>query len=428
MTSRTRIFCIFRKIPKGTNHRRLLMISDLEHIFSDSTKNMKRSAIREILKFLQKPEIISFGGGLPAPESFPVKELKQIFNELMDEEGPEALQYGATEGVRELRKILMERYQKEGLNIGIDNLAVTTSSQQALYILGKIFLDKGDKVVCGLPSYLGGISAFRTFGADMHGIRTDEKGMRSDHLEEKLKEFRNQGTKPKFIYVIPDFQNPTGITMPESRRKEIINLAREYDVLIVEDNPYREIRFEGEPQRTIFELDNSWQAITLGSLSKTFSPGLRLGWAIGDKNIIDQMVIAKQSLDLCTPTLTQKLAARYIKEGYFDEHLKKITRQYKRKRDNMIEAFRKYMPEGVTWNEPHGGLFLFLYLPEYMDSQKLFYTAITKEVAFVMGDVFHCDGSGKNTLRINFSYVDEERATEGIKRLAHAIKEEMKTQ
>lgn len=428
MTSRTRIFCTFRKIPKGTNHRRLLMISDLEHIFSDSTKNMKRSAIREILKFLQKPEIISFGGGLPAPESFPVKELKQIFNELMDEEGPEALQYGATEGVRELRKILMERYQKEGLNIGIDNLAVTTSSQQALYILGKIFLDKGDKVVCGLPSYLGGISAFRTFGADMHGIRTDEKGMRSDHLEEKLKEFRNQGTKPKFIYVIPDFQNPTGITMPESRRKEIINLAREYDVLIVEDNPYREIRFEGEPQRTIFELDNSWQAITLGSLSKTFSPGLRLGWAIGDKNIIDQMVIAKQSLDLCTPTLTQKLAARYIKEGYFDEHLKKITRQYKRKRDNMIEAFRKYMPEGVTWNEPHGGLFLFLYLPEYMDSQKLFYTAITKEVAFVMGDVFHCDGSGKNTLRINFSYVDEERATEGIKRLAHAIKEEMKTQ
>jgi len=404
------------------------MISDLEHIFSDSTKNMKRSAIREILKFLQKPEIISFGGGLPAPESFPVKELKQIFNELMDEEGPEALQYGATEGVRELRKILMERYQKEGLNIGIDNLAVTTSSQQALYILGKIFLDKGDKVVCGLPSYLGGISAFRTFGADMHGIRTDEKGMRSDHLEEKLKEFRNQGTKPKFIYVIPDFQNPTGITMPESRRKEIINLAREYDVLIVEDNPYREIRFEGEPQRTIFELDNSWQVITLGSLSKTFSPGLRLGWAIGDKNIIDQMVIAKQSLDLCTPTLTQKLAARYIKEGYFDEHLKKITRQYKRKRDNMIEAFRKYMPEGVTWNEPHGGLFLFLYLPEYMDSQKLFYTAITKEVAFVMGDVFHCDGSGKNTLRINFSYVDEERATEGIKRLAHAIKEEMKTQ
>lgn len=404
------------------------MISDLEHIFSDSTKNMKRSAIREILKFLQKPEIISFGGGLPAPESFPVKELKQIFNELMDEEGPEALQYGATEGVRELRKILMERYQKEGLNIGIDNLAVTTSSQQALYILGKIFLDKGDKVVCGLPSYLGGISAFRTFGADMHGIRTDEKGMRSDHLEEKLKEFRNQGTKPKFIYVIPDFQNPTGITMPESRRKEIINLAREYDVLIVEDNPYREIRFEGEPQRTIFELDNSWQAITLGSLSKTFSPGLRLGWAIGDKNIIDQMVIAKQSLDLCTPTLTQKLAARYIKEGYFDAHLKKITRQYKRKRDNMIEAFRKYMPEGVTWNEPHGGLFLFLYLPEYMDSQKLFYTAITKEVAFVMGDVFHCDGSGKNTLRINFSYVDEERATEGIKRLAHAIKEEMKTQ
>ncbi|MCF8335244.1 MAG: PLP-dependent aminotransferase family protein [Bacteroidales bacterium] len=402
------------------------MINDLEQIFSDSAKNMKRSAIREILKLTQKPEIISFGGGLPAPESFPVTSLKQLVNELMDEEGAEALQYGATEGVMELREILLERYQKEGLNIGIDNLTITTSSQQGLYILGKIFLDKGDEVICGLPSYLGGISAFRTFGCEIHGIRTDEKGMRSDQLEQKLKELKEQDTKPKFIYVIPDFQNPTGITMPESRRNEIIELAVAYDVLIVEDNPYREIRFEGEPQRTISGLDNNGQVVTLGSLSKTFSPGLRLGWAIGHKDIIDKMVIAKQSLDLCTPTLTQKLAARYIRKGYFDENLKKTTEQYRRKRDNMIKAFRKYMPEGVTWNEPEGGLFLFVYLPEYMDAEKLFYTAIKKEVAFVMGNVFHCDDSGKNTMRINFSFVSEERATEGIKRLANAIKEEMK--
>ena len=270
------------------------MVSDLEQIFSQSAKGIKRSAIREILKLTQRPEVISFGGGLPSPESFPVKELKEIINELLDEDGPAALQYGATEGVMELREIMVDRYKKEGLNIDIDNLSIITSSQQGLYLLGKIFLDPGDKVLCGLPSYLGGISAFNTFGADLQGIPFDDQGMRSDKLEEKLSELQDKGQKPKFIYIIPDFQNPAGITMPESRRKEIIHLARKYDVLMVEDSPYREIRFEGEHQKTLFELDNQGQVITLGTFSKTFAPGFRLGWAIAHQNIIDKMVVAKQ--------------------------------------------------------------------------------------------------------------------------------------
>jgi 2-aminoadipate transaminase len=401
------------------------MVSDLQQIFSDSAKNMKRSAIREILKLTQKPEVISFGGGLPSPESFPVKDLKAIVNELLDEDGPGALQYGATEGVMELRQVMLERYQKEGFNIELENLSITTSSQQGLYLLGKIFLDKDDKIICGLPSYLGGISAFSTFGADMHGIPFDDQGMRSDKLEEKLKALQEKGTKPKFIYIIPDFQNPAGITMPESRREEIINLARKYDVLIVEDSPYREIRFEGEHQKTLFELDNQGQVITLGTFSKTFAPGFRLGWAIAHKDIIDKMVIAKQSMDLCTPTFNQKIAARAIKKGLFDENLKKTVAQYHSKRDNMLQAFREYMPDGVTWTEPEGGLFLFLTLPEHMDSEKLFHKAIDKNVAYVMGSVFHCDGTGKNTMRINFSYVNEEDAKEGVKRLAEAIRENM---
>jgi len=401
------------------------MISDLQQIFSESAQNMKRSAIREILKLTQKPEVISFGGGLPSPESFPISEMKEIIYELLDEDGPGALQYGATEGVPELRRILVKRYQEEGLNIELDNLSITTSSQQGLYILGKIFLDKGDRIICGLPSYLGGISAFSTFGADMHGIPFDDKGMRSDKLEEKLREFHNQGTKPKFIYIIPDFQNPAGITMPEARRKEIIDLARKYDVLIIEDSPYREIRFEGKPQKTLFELDNQGQVITLGTFSKTFAPGFRLGWALAHKDIIDKMVIAKQSMDLCTPTFNQKIAARAIKKGLFDENLKKTVAQYHSKRDNMLQAFREYMPRGVTWTEPEGGLFLFLSLPEHMDAEKLFYKAIEKNVAYVMGSVFHCDGSGKNTMRINFSFVPEEKAREGVRRLAEAIKENM---
>jgi len=401
------------------------MISDLQQVFSESAQNMKRSAIREILKLTQKPEVISFGGGLPSPESFPVEDLKEIINELLDEDGPGALQYGATEGVPELREIMVERYRKEGFNIETDNLSITTSSQQGLYILGKIFLDKGDKIICGLPSYLGGISAFSTFGADMHGIPFDKQGMRSDKLEEKLQELKDQGTPPKFIYIIPDFQNPAGITMPEERRKKIIELARKYDVLIIEDSPYREIRFEGESQKTLFQLDNRGQVVTLGTFSKTFAPGFRLGWAIAHKDIIDKMVIAKQSMDLCTPTFNQKIAARAIKKGLFDENLKKTVAQYHSKRDNMLRAFREHMPEEVTWTEPEGGLFLFLTLPEHMDAEKLFYKAIEKNVAYVMGSVFHCDGSGKNTMRINFSFVPEDKAQEGVKRLAEAIRENM---
>lgn len=387
---------------------------------------MKRSAIREILKLTQKPDVISFGGGLPSAESFPVEELKDIMIELLNEDGASALQYSATEGVPELKEILLERHQKEGFDIKNENLSIITSSQQGLYLLGKIFIDPGDKVICGLPSYLGGISAFSTFGADLQGIKFDEKGMRADLLEKKLKDLKAADDMPKFIYIIPDFQNPAGITMPESRRKEILEIAKKYDILIVEDSPYREIRFEGEFQKTLFQLDNTGQVITLGTFSKTFAPGFRLGWAIGNEEIIDKMVIAKQSIDLCTPTLTQKIAARYIKKGLFDKNLKKTITQYHRKRDNMLQAFRQYMPEGVTWTEPEGGLFLFLNLPEYMDAEKLFHRAIEKNVAFVMGSVFHCDGSGKNTMRINFSYMSEEKTTEGVKRLAEAIKEEMK--
>ncbi|MFP4019381.1 MAG: PLP-dependent aminotransferase family protein [Bacteroidales bacterium] len=401
------------------------MISDLEHIFSESAKGIKRSAIREILKLTQKPEVISFGGGLPSPESFPVEDLKNIVSEILEEDGPGALQYSATEGIPELRKILTERHQKEGFDIGVDNVSIITSSQQGLYILGKIFLDKGDKVICGLPSYLGGISAFNTFGAELIGIKFDESGMRADKLDETLQNLKAKGEKPKFIYVIPDFQNPAGITMPEKRRQEILKIAKKYDVLIVEDSPYKQIRFEGEDQKTLFQLDNTGHVITLGTFSKTFAPGFRLGYAIAHKDIIDKMVVAKQSMDLCTPTFNQKIAAKYIEKGLFDSNLKNTIQQYRKKRDNMIKAFNEYMPEGVSWTEPEGGLFLFITLPEQMDAEKLFYKAIEKNVAFVMGNVFHCDNSGKNTMRINFSFVPEEKATEGVKKLAEAIKEEM---
>ncbi|MDY6915397.1 MAG: PLP-dependent aminotransferase family protein, partial [Candidatus Cloacimonadota bacterium] len=297
--------------------------------------------------------------------------------------------------------------------------------QQGLDLVSKIFIDRGDKMICGLPSYLGGLSAFNAYGAKPVGIKFDENGMRADKLEKTLAEMKENGEKPKFIYVIPDFQNPAGVTMPEFRRKEILDIAKKYDVLVVEDSPYKELRFEGEHQKTLYALDNSGQVITLGTFSKIFVPGFRLGWVVAHEDVIDQLVKAKQATDLCTSPFVQKIAVKYIEKGYYEKNLKKTIENYRQKKEVMMEAFEKYMPEGVTWTNPEGGLFLFLTLPEGMDSEKLFLKAIEKKVAFVIGHVFHCDGSGKNTMRINFSYATKEQNVEGVKRLAAVIKEEM---
>ncbi len=397
------------------------MITNLENILSDSAKGMKRSVIRELLKLTQRPDIISFAGGLPAPSTFPIEELKQISNEVLEEEGSSALQYGQTEGETHLREILLERYQKIGLNISIDNISILTSSQQGLDLAGKIFINRGDKIICGLPSYLGGLGAFSNYGAIPVGIKFDEFGMRSDLLEESLSKLEAANDLPKFIYVIPDFQNPAGITMPEWRRLEIINIAKKYNILIIEDSPYRELRFEGESQRMMYDLDNSGQVICLGTFSKIFVPGFRIGWVIAHEAILDKFVKAKQSTDLCTSPFVQKIAARYLEKGLFDKNLKNIIKMYHRKRDVMLEAFEEFMPKGVKWTKPEGGLFLFLILPEDMDAEDLFEIAIKKNVAFVLGSVFHCDGSGKNTMRINFSYMDEDQNRIGVQRLAESI-------
>jgi 2-aminoadipate transaminase len=297
---------------------------------------MKKSAIRELLKLTQDPEIISFAGGLPAPESFPVKELNEVLEKVMRDEPSIALQYGSTEGDNLLRTLLVERYRKEGLNISMKNLIITTASQQALDHIAKIFVNPGDKVIVGLPSYLGALSAFNSYGADMIGIPLDHDGMSAEKLEDELKRLKAMNQKPKFIYVIPDFQNPSGITMSKKRRLEIIAIAKKYDVLIVEDSPYRELRFEGEPVEMMYALDNTEQVITLGTFSKIFAPGFRIGWIIGNEDILDKIVTAKQSSDLCTPPYTQRIAARYVEAGHLDKNIKKIIDLYRDKRDGML--------------------------------------------------------------------------------------------
>ena len=402
------------------------MVSDLQSILSDAARGMKKSAIRELLKLTKDPEIISFAGGLPAPETFPIEELVEITNEVLREDGPKALQYGSTEGDDKLRELIAELYKKMGFDISIENVMITTASQQGLDLLAKIFINRGDKILVGLPSYLGGLQAFKAYGAELVGIEFDESGMRSDDLETKLAELKTTNDLPKFIYIIPDFQNPAGVTMPEKRRKEIIEIARKYDVLIIEDSPYKEIRFEGEHQESLYTLEGRGQVINFGTFSKIFVPGFRIGWIIAYPEIIDKFVKAKQATDLCTSPFVQKIAAKYMEKGCFEINLNKTIQLYKEKKDIMMKAFEKYMPEGVTWTKPEGGLFLFITLPDYMDSEVLFQKAIKKKVAFVVGHAFYCNGKGRNTMRINFSYVPKELNEIGVKRLAEVIKAEMK--
>ncbi len=403
------------------------MTNTFDRFFSNSSQLMKKSAIREILKVTQRPEMISFAGGLPSPDSFPIEDIKRICSEVLDEEGPAALQYSTTEGDNKLRSLLVGRHKKDGLNLTINNIAITTGSQQALDLVGKIFINPGDVVLCGLPSYLGGLNAFSVYGARLKGIPLDDQGMRPDLLEKSIIKLKEEKSVVKFIYIIPDFQNPTGVTLPLSRRLEIIHIAEKYDLIILEDSPYRDVRFEGMPQPLMSSLDTSGRVITLSTFSKILAPGFRLAWVVGHPEIIDKIVTAKQSADLCSPAFVQKITARYMEQGLLDVNLKKTVALYRDRRDYMLKCFREFMPEGVKWTEPEGGLFLFVTLPPSMDAARLLERAIKKNVVFVCGSVFFCNNEGQNTMRINFSFSGPEDTRKGVSRLAEAIREEMES-
>ncbi|MFY9116097.1 MAG: PLP-dependent aminotransferase family protein [Bacteroidales bacterium] len=391
----------------------------LQSIISDNAKSMKRSAIRDLLKMATRPEIISFGGGFPDITAFPVEELREVVNEVLDENALQALQYGETLGVKKLREVLAQRYRDQGIDVTYENFIITTSSQQAIDMVTQLFINPGDTLVCGLPSYLGALQAFQAHRANPVGVPKDEE------LRTVVNALVMAGRKPKFIYAIPDFQNPSGVTMNIEQRLNVIEVAKEFDLLILEDSPYREIRFSGEEMPQIYSLDKEGRTMLLGTFSKTFVPGFRLGWVMAPVPIIEKLEVVKQSTDLCAPVFNQFIAARYIEKGYYDKNIERIKINYRNKRDNMMAAFEKYMPEGVTWTNPEGGLFLFVTLPEGYDASELFRIAVQEDVAFVIGEAFHCDGSGKNTLRINFSYMEESRAEEGVRRLGNAIKKMM---
>ena len=401
------------------------MIKDLTAFYSKNALSMKRSEIRDLLKVTRQPDMISFAGGLPAPETFPVGDLEEISCNILREKGALALQYGPTEGEWVLREEIAKWMAHEKPSIKPENILVTSGSQQGLDIMGRVFLDPKDIVIVELPTYIGGLQAFTAYRARMIGVTQDEQGMRMDLLEKVLEKLANRKKKPKFIYVVPDFQNPSGVTMSLERRRKLLQLAYKYEIPIVEDSPYRDLRFTGESVPAIYSLDKEDQVIVLGTFSKLLCPGLRLAWIMAPTAWMDRIVVSKQSMDLCSPTYTQLIVAEYMKRGLMPKQIEKIRKLYARKRQVMLDALEKYMPKGVTWTKPEGGLFLWAKLPKKMSTNELFPKALENKVAYVIGSAFHCDGKGHNAMRLNFSYSSEQQIDEGIKRLAKMVKENM---
>lgn len=392
----------------------------MKYQYADRMANMKESEIRELLKLTERPEVISFAGGLPAPELFPMKEIKEVTNWVLDHCGETALQYTTTEGLKSLRGWIANRMNAQlGTTFDEDNIMLTHGSQQALDFLGKIFLDKGDTVLCESPTYLAAISAFRAYECQFAEIESDDCGMRPASLEQAL----IQAEGKKVIYVIPNFQNPTGRTWSLERRKKLAELAAEYHAIVLEDNPYGELRFEGDFLPSIKSFDTTGNVLCTGSFSKIFCPGYRIGWVAGEKELIQKFVLVKQGADLQCNTMAQLTIASYLEKYDIDEHIHELRRIYKRRRDLAMETIRQAFPLGVQCTKPDGGLFLWVELPDGLSATTLLKKCIARNVAFVPGNSFYPNTDKPNTMRINFSNSTEEKLVEGLTRIGAVMKE-----
>ena len=398
-----------------------------EYRYAFRTQQMSSSVIRELLKLTEQPEIISFAGGLPAPEVFPLERFRQASNTVLENFGPQSLQYSTTEGHRPLREMIARHISRFSSEVGADNVLITSGSQQALDFVGRLFVNRGDFIVVESPTYVGALQAWNAYGAQYIPVRTDEHGMIVDELEAALR------VGPKFIYVLPNFQNPSGSTLSLERRMQLIRIADKYGVPIIEDDPYGQLRYEGEHIPSIVALDSEYRGpngghysgnvIYLSTFSKLLAPGLRLGWVIAPSEVIQKLVLSKQAADLHTSSFNQYIAFEAAKGGFLDEHVKVIRATYKERRDVMIEMMEEMFPAGVTWRKPKGGMFLWSILPEGMDSAEVLKRAVEKKVAFVPGEAFHPTGGGRNTMRLNFSYSSPETIREGVTRLGNTLKE-----
>lgn len=399
-------------------------MQDWEQVYSRRARRLRASEIREAFSLAERDDIISFAGGFPTPEAFPVEILSEIAGRVCAEEPTCSLQYGPTEGLTELRQLIAEQMVDEGVaGISCENILITNGSQQALDLVCKVFLDPGDRVVVDLPAYIGGLGAINNYEAVPVGVPSDGAGMRVDVLEERLATWRRQGTLPKLLYYVPNFENPSGITMIETRRKRLAELAAEYGFVIVEDDAYGKLRFEGEDQRHIKVFDEAGHVIYLGSFSKILTPGFRLGWIVGERELIRKLTIAKQATDLCSTTFGQKVIIEFLNGGHLEEHLSRLREVYRSRRDAMLQSLEQFTPPGTAWTKPEGGFFILLTAPTGVDTRRLLPAAVKRRVAYVPGKAFFVDGSGENTIRLAYSQAEIDEIHEGIRRLCGLLAE-----
>jgi 2-aminoadipate transaminase len=417
------------EVPEPTHRRRAhTSHRDLERyagLFAERTTVMRSSAMRDLMAITARPEVISLAGGLPDTSTFPPQSFAAQMTRIAQESAAQALQYGPTEGFEETKDCILEVMGAEGMLPDPDDIIVTTGGQQAIDLVCKTLVDPGDVVICEAPTYPGAVPVFCSYQADVVQVECDKDGMQVEVLEQLLGELREEGRRPKFIYSVPSFQNPAGVTMSLERRRRLVQLAREEEILLVEDNPYGLLRYSGEPMPPLYQLDGGDFVIYLGTFSKILSPGIRLGWAVAPPPVMEKIVLGKQAADLCTSTLTQYFVREYFAERRWQHYVDDLVEIYRRRRDTMLESLRAYFPAEATWTEPEGGLFIWATLPSYIDTTDLLAKALRADVAFVPGTGAYVDGRGRDSMRLNFSGVGEEEIREGVRRIGRVIEEQV---
>jgi 2-aminoadipate transaminase len=401
---------------------------DLERyagLFSQRTQAMKSSAMRDLMAVTARPEIISLAGGLPDTSTFPAEDFAALMARVAVDASARALQYGPTEGLDEVKECIARVMEAEGMEVEIDDLLVTSGGQQVIDLVCKTLIDPGDVVVAEAPTYPGAVPVFISYQADVVQIEMDEHGMRTDVLVAELERLDREGRVPKFIYTVPSFQNPAGVTLALERRHELVRIAKERELLILEDNPYGLLRYSGEQLPTLYAIDGAEYVIYLGTFSKILSPGLRLGWAAAPRPVLDKLNLGKGGADLCSSTLSQQFVATYFAERDWRTYLGKLVELYRRRRDVMLEALAEHLPAEATWTEPDGGLFIWARLPDYIDTTDLLARALREHVAFVPGRSAYLDGRGGSEMRLNFSGVSEDEIREGVRRIGKVVREQV---
>jgi 2-aminoadipate transaminase len=416
-------------MPEPPHRRRAHTLTrDLERyagLFAERTKVMRSSAMRDLMAITARPEVISLAGGLPDTSTFPPKTFAAQMTRIAQTSAAEALQYGPTEGFDETVDCIVQVMGAEGMLPDHEDVIVTTGGQQAIDLVAKTLVDPGDVVICEAPTYPGAVPVFCSYQADVVQIECDADGMRIEELEAVLEQLDGEGRRPKFVYSVPSFQNPAGVTMSLERRRRLVELARSREMLLVEDNPYGLLRFGGEPLPPLYQLDGGDFVIYIGTFSKILSPGIRLGWAVAPPPVMEKIVLGKQAADLCTSTLTQYFVREYFAEGRWREYIESLVEIYRGRRDTMLAALREHFPAEATWTEPEGGLFIWATLPDFIDTGDLLAKALREDVAFVPGQAAYIDGRGRGSMRLNYSGVGDDEIHEGIRRIGKVVAQQV---